>query len=330
LKPLVKAISEKVEAHEERINTLELETFGGCNSTKWGCCPDGVTPAKAPGVVPECPPCQYHPCTQNNLCKENKLFWGEHTCYCPDGFAMINDYGDCAPVNNSSLFDKCSGCSEHKNQQCTRVFTGKFEYRCTCQQGYMPSGDGCVPGWGRCRTCGRRGCYIDISKRKNSYCFGDPPGRCYPDTPYLCCPDNTTPKDPQCPVCANLPCGQHKNALCKSSNDTEDEDYICYCPNGFALDENNDCVQMESNICDAGSADPIDCSSSLNRMCLKGKPGVSYESKCVCQQGYVYGKDGCVKGASGEGPCGDYGCANGGTCYNSAFKRDLAMCNPPL
>jgi len=166
LNSLVNAVfeSDGFKNFEKRIHALELELFGGCNGTRWGCCPDGKTFAQGPDHA-GCPPCSMLPCGVNNMCKENPVAAGGVTCYCPDGFVMMNSHGDCIPAAECT-----SECTEQKNQQCTRVISHELPPRdvflCTCQEGYRPRRKGCVQGLGSCTSnpCQRisAACYNSI------------------------------------------------------------------------------------------------------------------------------------------------------------------------
>ncbi|XP_076026948.1 thrombomodulin [Genypterus blacodes] len=184
---------------------------------------------------------------------------GSLACICDHGFQLAGDGRSCVD------FDECMEerqCPQ-ENHKCVNT-VGDFQ--CVCEDGYAQSGDLCV----------------DVNE-----CVSAPCEHLCDNTPgsYKCACFEGYIAIPETPEKCKLHCGREE---CVAECDPNDE-YQCYCPDGYILDEREDsmvCVDMDE--CQMIGCDQ-DCKNTFGSFV------------CLCFPGYTLEEDTCVKDEEGSG-----------------------------
>lgn len=216
-------------------------------------CPAGQT--IHPGNKVTCEEIKADPCASlrcAHACYQDEER-GAYACACWQGFRLAEDGRSCVDFNDCTDARQCPG----ENSRCVNT-AGGFE--CVCEDGYTDSGGVCVD----VNEC--------VSAPCEHICENVQGG-------YTCACYSGYKEDPVEPHRCLLHCGEE---ACPAQCDPNDQ-YLCYCPNGYILEESESTTTMCIDIdecamffCDQG------CENTYGGYVCSCQPGYELENAGVC------------------------------------------------
>lgn len=234
-------------------------------------------------------------CPRNSICQNNL---GSFECLCDKGF-----WGQsCLDIDECSA--NLTNC--HVNAECLNL---EGSYKCECKEGFYGNGITCLSG-----TCKDSGC------PENKECVSPRKFDCQCKKGFLLKSDGSCIDIDECSTekrchsnatCMNMPgsyqcrCmfGFHGDGTSCLEGDCIDDycdanerclspqESVCECKEGFSLDENGDCVDIN------------ECSSQSNCDVNAGCYNSEGSFICECRSGYYGSGIKCAKGQCHDGSC---------------------------
>lgn len=227
-------------------------------------CPRGQTINPENNVT--CEEAQGDPCASlrcAHACYENG---GSYACACRQGFKLAADGRSCVDFNDCADARQCPADSS----RCVNTVGG---FQCVCKDGYRSVEGACV----------------DVDECTSAPCehiCDNLPGS------YKCSCYNGYAEDPEEPHRCKLHCGEQE---CQAECDPNDR-YICYCPDGYILDETE-----HTSMC-------IDMDECAMFFCDQQCANTYGSFVCTCSPGYTLVDDfRCVKTGDEPDPEGSGG-----------------------